>query len=368
MNAPALSAGRRGRFSAWFGAPAASPVNLVVAPETDSRQCVERRLYDEIGEFLFTHGLSPSPAHFEIAHAYLAGSDPVVARQVAAMIAEHGTVDRASIAALIRPQHSGPHTLADLASRLETQLAECLHAADRSHSSARDYGDALDIAQSRLESDPGGTLAHIAGLTREVVSTTRLVEAELNQTRRETERLRGDLDRAREAAECDHLTGLPNRRGLERRLAELIARRRGPGPVPRVTIALCDIDDFKGVNDVHGHQAGDRVLKFVGKFLSSELGHAACVTRHGGEEFAILIEGHSPHEAMMLLDDVRERLSARSLINQDTGQPIGRVTFSAGIAALDGDGQRTLNDADIALYQAKRSGKNTVNVAAAHRD
>ena len=137
-------------------------------------------------------------------------------------------------------------------------------------------------------------------------------------------------------------------------------------PSRHVTVGLCDIDDFKLVNDVHGHQTGDRVLKFVGGFLASELGDAACVARHGGEEFAIVIEGHSPHEAMMMLDDVRARLAARSLINQDTGLPIGKITFSAGIAALDDDGPRALNDADIALYKAKRSGKNMIAVAPAN--
>ena len=369
MNAHALSSHRLGRFSSWFGGAAAEPQpDPVAAAQADTRRLVERRLYDEIGDFLFTHGLSPSPANFELAHAYLAGSDPKMAREIAAMIAEHGQLDLVRIAVLTRPDDNGPHALADLAGRLETQLAECLQATDRSHSSACDYGDALDIAQTRLASDPGGTLAHMAGLTREVVTTTRRIENELKQTRRETQRLRGDLDRAREAAERDHLTGLPNRRGLERRLGELIARRVGVSPPPRVTIALCDIDDFKLINDVHGHQAGDRVLKFVASFLNSELSPDACVARHGGEEFAVVFEGQSAHEAMLQLDEVRERLAARSLVNQSTGEPIGRITFSAGIAALDTDGILALGDADVALYRAKRGGKNAIVMAPVNRD
>lgn len=367
MNAPAFAANRLSRFSSWFGGTPDFARDRASMVEADSRRLVERRLYDEIGDFLFTHGLSPTPAHFEIAHAYLTGSDPGIARAVAAMIAEHGTLDRDRIATLARPEETGPQALANLADRLEARLAECLDFADRSHNSARDYGDALDVAQTRLAGDPDGTLAHIAGLTREVVTTTRLVETELKHTRRQTEQLRGDLDRARDAAEHDHLTGLPNRRGLERRMGELIARRRTEDHPRAVAIALCDIDDFKAVNDLHGHQAGDRVLKFVGGFLSAALGTAACVARHGGEEFAVLIEDRTPHEAMMLLDDVRERLAARSLVNQDSGVPIGRITFSAGVAALGDDGGRALGDADIALYQAKRGGKNAVIMAPVQR-
>ncbi|MES2337788.1 MAG: GGDEF domain-containing protein [Pseudomonadota bacterium] len=366
MNAPAFSTQRLGRLSSWFAPGAAAAQRDTAEPAT--RNLVDRRLYEDVGDFLFTHGLSPTPINFEIAHIYLSGSDPSVARAVADLIARHGRLDHSLIAALaeqVRPRRSVSDALALLADKLEARLVECLSAADRSHSSARDYGNALDVAQTQLASDPTGTLEYIAGLTREVVTTTRMVETELKQTRRETDKLRGDLDKAREAAECDHLTGLPNRRGLERRIAALIADREARDPTRRVAVALCDIDDFKLVNDVHGHQAGDRVLKFFGNFLASELGVDACVARYGGEEFAVLIEGQSPHEAMMLLDDVRERLSRRSLVNQDSGQPIGRITFSAGIAALAHDGPQALNAADVALYQAKRGGKNAVVVAPA---
>ncbi|MBM3929564.1 MAG: GGDEF domain-containing protein, partial [Sphingomonadales bacterium] len=173
----------------------------------------------------------------------------------------------------------------------------------------------------------------------------------------------GDLDRAREAAEHDHLTGLLNRRGFERRVADRL--HGDTGTARRMAIALCDIDDFKRVNDIHGHQTGDRVLNFVGRFLADELGNTACVARYGGEEFAVLIDGNSVHEAVMLLDEARERLAARSLVNQDTGAPIGQVTFSAGVAAFTDNVSRALGAADAALYRAKRGGKNTVQIAPA---
>ena len=338
-------------------ATAFAKAKLRMVGETDCHQLVDRRLYDEIGEFLFNHGLSPTPAHFEVAHAYLAGADTAAAHAVAAMIAAGGEIDRERFAALSRPADEGPRALAVLADRLEAQLADCLAAADRSHSSARDYGDALDVARGRLDADPAGTLAHVAGLTRQVVATTRLVESQLNETRRETERLRGDLDQARDAAERDHLTGLPNRRGFEARIAGLDGARP-------VAVALCDIDDFKRVNDEHGHQTGDRVLRFVGSFLATELGNHGYVARHGGEEFAILLDGRTPDDAAALLDEIRARLALRSLVNQDTRAPIGHVTFSAGVAALGDDAVATLAAADAALYRAKHAGKNNIAAVA----
>lgn len=369
MPASALSASpppRLSRLASWFGSAPTPDRPIVASDEGGMRRRVERKLFDDIGDFLERHGLAPLPLHFEVAHAYLTNHDPRIASGVARMLADGGTLTADGIAGLVaelRPVESVPQALAALADQLEARLTECLSAADRSHSSARDYGDALDVAQGQLEADPAGTLERIAGLTREVVETTRLVETELKQTRRETERLRSDLDRARDAAERDHLTGLPNRRGFERRVTELLEETGGAQR--RLAVALCDIDDFKRVNDVHGHPAGDRVLKFVGNFLAEELGPAACVGRYGGEEFAVLIEGHSVHEAVMLLDEARERLAARSLVNQETGASIGRVTFSAGVALFTENIGRALGAADAALYRAKRGGKNTVQIASA---
>jgi diguanylate cyclase len=178
---------------------------------------------------------------------------------------------------------------------------------------------------------------------------------QLERTRREADSLRRDLRQARRAAERDHLTGLPNRRALEAALRALDA-----GDTP-ATVALCDIDDFKQVNDRFGHAAGDRVLRFVAGFLERELGGDVLVARHGGEEFACLFRRADSRAAMARLDTARERLSARSLVNQETGLAFDRVTFSAGVAPLGEDGgAAALAEADLALYAAKHAGKNRV--------
>ncbi|KAK0341039.1 hypothetical protein LTR94_028057, partial [Friedmanniomyces endolithicus] len=118
------------------------------------------------------------------------------------------------------------------------------------------------------------------------------------------------------------------------------------------------------INDRFGHPAGDRVLKFVAGFLEGQLGKAAIVSRYGGEEFACLFREADTLEARDLLDTVRERLSTRSLVNQETGEAMGSLTFSAGVAPVEGDRTaQAFHDADHALYTAKRSGKNMVIAA-----
>ncbi|PAV67967.1 hypothetical protein WR25_10156 [Diploscapter pachys] len=98
----------------------------------------------------------------------------------------------------------------------------------------------------------------------------------------------------------------------------------------------------------------------IGKHLCRELGVAAFVARHGGEEFACLFEDMDPADAIDRLDIAREALAARTLVNQTTGEGIGQLTFSAGVAAFYGNPASAMRTADEALYLAKRRGKNRV--------
>jgi diguanylate cyclase len=176
--------------------------------------------------------------------------------------------------------------------------------------------------------------------------------------------LRGSLAEARRLAESDQLTGLANRRAFEGRLRQAVATARDNGKP--LSLAFCDIDHFKKINDTHGHDVGDRILKFVAQRLASVSGNNCFVARHGGEEFVMLFEGLSAEEAARMVDDVRADMEDRRLVAKQSGEPIGKVSFSAGVATLaDNDnGRGMLRAADQALYKAKREGRNRVELAA----
>ena len=129
-----------------------------------------------------------------------------------------------------------------------------------------------------------------------------------------------------------------------------------------LSVAFCDIDHFKSINDNHGHDTGDRILKMVADALSEGAGEDAFVGRFGGEEFLILFDGIMARRAAMRVDEIRDELSGRHLVSKTTGEPLGTVTFSAGIAQLlpgENDGEM-LRRADEALYNAKNGGRNRV--------
>jgi diguanylate cyclase len=161
------------------------------------------------------------------------------------------------------------------------------------------------------------------------------------------------------------LTKLANRRAFERSMA-IEVERAIADHVP-LTLAICDIDHFKDVNDQFGHQTGDGVLKLVAKILNEACSRDGSVFRLGGEEFAIVLPSMAEADAFKLIDQVRKDLEARKIRQRGTGEYLGKVTLSAGIAtdsACDAESSELLfSIADRELYVAKEAGRNRVSAA-----
>lgn len=164
------------------------------------------------------------------------------------------------------------------------------------------------------------------------------------------------------AAEHDPLTGLPNRAGFGKRaLAALAAAARAGKPSVAV---MLDIDFFKLVNDGWGHPAGDAVLRGVAAAAQGSVRLEDALGRIGGEEFALVLPGLTPAEALPLVDRLREAITAQV---PHPGAPERRLTLSAGIAGIAAPGAAALEAAfkaaDAALYEAKQAGRNRACLA-----
>lgn len=170
-------------------------------------------------------------------------------------------------------------------------------------------------------------------------------EEQMRLHRQELERQNADLT---ELTRTDPLTGLPNRRAFSVSLEEIAATGQ------RYCIAVCDIDRFKIVNDVHGHARGDGVLKAVAAALRDHLAARGRVARMGGEEFVLLFPDAGLEEAALQCDELR-----KTIASLPSAIP---VTVSIGVAEA-GPGQPpvdVLARADAAMYEAKRGGRNRV--------
>ena len=369
--------GLTGRLSRWARGLSGKPDEPQVESEPRARAGSaasreinrRRRLYEEIGEFLFAHDLDLTPLNFGVALDYLTGASIGVEKAVQAVLMERGKISNAwmeSLAASQRADEVTPDALASMLDKVEENLDEFTGLMTESRNSAKDYGAALQEQAKGLAAgaDNEPILARLVSLTRSMVEKTRQVETQLRENQKQTQALKSSLETARRAAEHDHLTGLPNRRAFEGVLREeLKLAKEGD---EQLSVAFCDIDHFKLVNDTHGHETGDRVLKFVAGLLAKASDDRCHVARHGGEEFVMLFRGKTAAETCEAVDAVREDLANRSLVNRTNGERMERVSFSAGVANVLAyeDPRAALKAADRALYLAKEHGRNRVYLAA----
>ncbi|MFG1188386.1 GGDEF domain-containing protein [Xanthobacter flavus] len=156
-----------------------------------------------------------------------------------------------------------------------------------------------------------------------------------------------------EVADTDALSGLLNRRGFEQRASDLVHGRTGAAPF---ALLLIDIDHFKAINDTFGHGVGDQTIRGFGDMLQHTLPQSALIGRVGGEEFAILLERASPEMARLQAESVRLAIIG----HDDHDVPPFTVSIGVALASREEPLLATLERADAALYEAKRSGRNRV--------
>jgi two-component system cell cycle response regulator len=177
--------------------------------------------------------------------------------------------------------------------------------------------------------------------------------------RRYQDRLRANYERSLSLALTDSLTGLYNRRYLADHLERSLQRARETGKP--VSVVLIDIDHFKQVNDSYGHAVGDEVLRAVAQRVNGNLRNFDMVARLGGEEFVIVMPDTPGEIGYMVAERLRDRV-ARDPIATGSGKL--NVTISMGVSAYAGGGEtpdELIKQADAAMYQAKRGGRNRVH-------
>ena len=198
-------------------------------------------------------------------------------------------------------------------------------------------------------------------LTRPIDKNELLARARSQvRKRRYTERLRDNVQISIEMAITDALTGLFNRRYMENHLTTLVEQASARGK-PLSVLAL-DIDYFKSINDTHGHDAGDDVLRDFALRIKRSIRGIDLACRCGGEEFIIVMPETDMTVAAMVAERLRRRIAAEPFVISQGARSIP-VTLSIGIAALRGredTAASLIKRADQALYRAKRDGRNRV--------
>ncbi|MEY2942003.1 MAG: hypothetical protein RLY97_17 [Pseudomonadota bacterium] len=369
---PALHAPRNGILG-WLGLGRNSDVptqlEQAIADDVglDPVRAARMQLVSDVGRFMLVHDLEVTTFTLAVAHDFLTQADPRMSRLIEKRIqaGQPITIEWLEQANADGGDVDDREALTTLMTKLEGNLEEFGKTSTAARSAANSYSSALEAQVDGLNNcvDAPVMISELASLAKSMLDRTRELEREMSRSELQTKTLRRSLEQAKNTADKDHLTGLPNRRAFEGLLdSEYALAQANKEPL---CVAFCDIDFFKKVNDTHGHDAGDRVLKAVAQSLSRISDDKCHVARHGGEEFVALFRGKTVNEAWELLDDTRAQQAERRMVNRANDEPFGKITFSGGLADVFvyGDPRAALKAADAALYRAKDEGRNRIIVA-----
>lgn len=256
------------------------------------------------------------------------------------------------------------------------ELYRVHHALSRAHRAMRNYEAALEHFEAyhryreQLLHEASDVRTQVLRLQFDVErlhkdrEIDRLRNVELAEAYRQLQGMHGRLEKQAQELErlshLDGLTGLHNRRSLDRRTDMEVERVRRAGG--ELSLVILDIDDFKDINDRYSHTVGDEVLKQLAQILRDQTRTVDVAARFGGEEFVVLLPGTGKQGAIAVAENLCARFAS---VPWAAMQPGMSVTLSAGVAALrdTDDAMSLLARADAQLYRAKQAGKNRVRSA-----
>ncbi|MBK8687369.1 MAG: diguanylate cyclase [Betaproteobacteria bacterium] len=333
----------------------------------------EDQLGVQQGLLRLLHILVGNVAELVSGEDWLAGQMKVVEEMTARPLAQTDIAHlERSLREIVFKQGTLKHSLDEAKEALKSMVSTFIDRLGTMADSTGDYHDRIAGYASKIES--ATDLAEISDIIGAVMQDTRGVQFNLQRSRDDllqtqekvneyqhrVSQLERELATVSERMHEDHLTALPNRRGLARAFESEAARsERRDEPL---SLAVLDIDNFKNVNDTLGHQAGDLALVHLARVVRQALRPSDVIARFGGEEFVILLSDTRVDEAVKVMTRVQRELTKRFFLHNNEKV---LITFSAGVAQrVTGESQDDLVErADRALYRAKEAGKNRVFAA-----
>lgn len=313
----------------------------------------------------------PNPENYAVWFYYASGRDPELVREIEHAIAHKVPFTNETCGYLynkfvVGPANPQQKTVDDATDNAQKILSEMMAVAGGISGEAKNYNKSLDVYMHQI----GKNIDHpdVRAVFKDLVATTAAFKEnseetakKLEESTKEIETLRKNLEQVNAANQRDFLTGVYNRKTFEQFFDEhMTAIKAKPYDM---CLLMLDIDHFKKFNDTYGHLLGDEVLKIVAHALTNTLKGRDIVARFGGEEFVIILPETPLDIAVKVADMIRSNISSKELKQRNTGETYGTITVSIGVAALR-PGKDTLPSlikrADEALYRSKREGRNRV--------
>jgi diguanylate cyclase len=309
-----------------------------------------------------------NPRNFEVWYHYASGHHPTVNQLINDIIETSGKLSQTDVDG-IYDKYFSPVRQADrvdnAAATFMAQIEKVMSMIDHASGAATQHSQNLADVTTRIgkTTDGAGLRAIVESLVKTAKSmeeSNKALENKLKNSKQEITQLHAHLEAVRTESLTDPLTTLANRKCFDAAVTNAIVEANGNGE--HLSLLMCDIDHFKTFNDTFGHLIGDQVLRLVALSLKDNVKGRDLAARYGGEEFAVVLPDTSLRQATTVAEHIRRAVMGRELMKRSTGENLGRITMSIGVAALHrGESAAALLErADNCLYAAKRHGRNKV--------
>lgn len=319
-------------------------------------------------------GLLPTPENYELWYVFYSGENPEVMHAIELL--ENGkqkiTNERChEIHHKFLSENTENERVKEAGDKIQNTIKDVNVIVADVKSATEKYNMTLTDVSGKLKSENltkeemAAALENVMSNTEQMMSQNQLLEQKLSQSSSAMQQLQRDLEKVRKEALTDGLTNLANRKAFDSEIRRIAEEAKASGTA--FSLVLLDIDHFKSFNDNFGHQVGDQVLRLVAKTLTDGVKGRDVAARFGGEEFAIILPETNLQGGVKVGDYLRKAVAGKEVINRNSGETLGRITMSGGVAEfIANEGIDSLIErADAALYTAKHNGRNQISAAPA---
>ena len=307
-----------------------------------------------------------TPHNYEIWYAYATGYHPSLNQKINETLQQSGGLSDSDLEQIYETYLS-PTRLTEridkVGSQVKGEIEQVMAMIDAAAGSANSYTESLvdmseKLGQSKDREGLRSIVESLVQTAKEMEVSNQKLEERLNASKQEINELQVNLEAVRTESLTDPLTQLANRKFFDTTLEHAIADARAKNEP--LSLMMTDIDHFKNFNDSFGHLTGDQVLRLVAMSVKQNVKGQDISARYGGEEFAVILPNTPLRSAITVADHIRRTVMNKELMKRSTGEHLGRITMSIGVATLCASDslQSLIERADVCLYAAKRSGRN----------
>lgn len=317
------------------------------------------------------HGVPMTPDNYAVWYEHVSGGNAQLSEKLEAMLTGNPQLSEAQCKSLHEQffnLEKDRKEVIELRLELARLLKEVINFVCSSVAQNEKVNQHLNRLLNKVNGDMSPQQIHdmvdeILNETRMAINNGELLNERLNTAMVEVNKLKRELEQTQREAKTDTLTGLANRKAFDDLVNKVTDDADSSGL--DVCLLFCDLDNFKDINDTHGHLVGDQVLKVIANALRDSVKGRDLVARYGGEEFSIILLNTSLQNAKTVADNIRQEVASKRIQRKDTQQSLGQITVSFGVARyVPTEGVESfMQRADRALYMSKRKGRNCVSEA-----